>query len=106
MPDQKISESDRPSPLLVPYIATVVLLAIGGVILITQQARMVRMGHEMARARSEAAREETAIRRLELRVARLKSVGSLMERAERFELKLVPPEDAPVNGEIEGTATP
>jgi hypothetical protein len=79
---------------LAPYIVMVVLLAIGGVILISQQAAMTRLGNETAMLHAEAARIGSATFRVRLRLAHMKSAERLAKLAERFELGLVPPEAA------------
>ena len=95
-----LGESDRMQPKsnsmpqgLAVYIVTVVALAIGAVFLISQRAAIISSGHEMATMRREAAQEETAVSRLKLRLARMKSAERLAAEARRLGLHIVPPED-------------
>ena len=65
---------------------TVVALAIGGVVLMSQRAQVMRLGRRAALARAEAGRVNAAIARLQLRIARLKAAGQLAELAERYDV--------------------
>ncbi len=99
------SERNKSSSLLIPYIATVVLLAIGGLALVTQRAKITRLGFETARLRAETSRAAKSISRRRLQVARLKSTAKLIENAKRFGLDhIVPPEQALTDENSEGTA--
>ena len=94
MSDPRNGERDQPSPLLIPYIATVVLLTAGGLMLVSQRARMARLGRETADYRAGIARTTREASRLELGLARLKSAKALADSAQRFKLQLVPPDRA------------
>ena len=72
----------------------IVALAVGGaLVLVTERAAVTRSGYRIAKLEGERRRLVEENRRLEARVAQLKTPALIRERARELELRVVPPEE-------------